>query len=74
VVTQREEISGPPKYLTTDWEAAEESVKRLRDLHPYLAIPSHGKPMQGEELAKHLALLVRHFKEIAKPEKGRFVE
>lgn len=74
VVTQKEKISGPPKYLTTDWQVAEESVNVLQDLEPSLVIPSHGKPMQGEELARHLDLLVNHFKEIAIPEQGRFVE
>ena len=73
VITHSEQISGPPKYLTTDWKAAEESVRHLMDLKPSLAIPSHGEPMQGEELTKHLELLVTHFDTIAKPEQGRFV-
>lgn len=73
VVTQNEEISGPPKYLTVDWKAAEESVKRLRNLRPSLVIPSHGQPMKGDELTKHLDMLVQHFDEIAVPEQGRFV-
>lgn len=73
VLTQREQISGPPKYLTTDWRAAENSVRHLMDLKPALAIPSHGKPMKGEELTEHLEMLVNHFATIAKPEQGRFV-
>lgn len=73
VITQREHISGPPKYLTTDWTATEKSVKRLSELKPRLAIPSHGQPMEGEELIKHLELLNNHFEEIAKPEQGKFV-
>jgi len=73
VITHHEQISGPPKYLTTDWKAAEDSVKQLMDLKPLLAIPSHGEPMEGEDLTKHLKLLVSHFDKIAKPEKGRFV-
>ncbi len=73
VVTQKETISGPPKYLTTDWDAAEESIKRLKDLKPSLVIPSHGQPMKGEELTRHLEMLVQDFDEIAKPEQGRFV-
>lgn len=73
VLSQSEQISGPPKYLTTDWKAAEDSVKRLQELKPLFAIPSHGKPMKGEELARHLELLTQHFKEIAKPKEGRFV-
>jgi len=74
VITQREQISGPPKYLTTDWKAAEKSVNLLKDLKPSLIIPSHGQPMKGKELTNHLEILVHHFDEIAVPEHGRFVE
>ncbi|MDD4239774.1 MAG: MBL fold metallo-hydrolase [Desulfotomaculaceae bacterium] len=74
VLTQSEQISGPPAYLTTDWQAAEDSVKRLRDLQPSLVIPSHGQPMKGEELKRHLDMLVSNFDEIAVPEQGRFVD
>ena len=74
VITQKEQISGPPAYLTTDWQAAEESVNRLRDLKPSLMIPSHGQPMRGEELSRHLDLLVQQFAESAKPDQGRFLE
>lgn len=73
VITHSEEISGPPKYLTTDWNAAEKSVRTIMDLKPSLAIPSHGEPMKGEELARHLEMLVNNFDTIAKPEQGRFV-
>jgi glyoxylase-like metal-dependent hydrolase (beta-lactamase superfamily II) len=74
VLSQREQISGPPKYLTTDWRAAEDSVKHLYNLKPLLAIPSHGKPMKGVELEKHLEILTQDFKEIAKPQEGRYVD
>lgn len=67
VLTQSEQIGGPPKYFTEDWQAAEESVKKLRNLNPSLVIPSHGKPMQCEELERHLDLLLNNFDEIAKP-------
>lgn len=73
VVTQTEKISGPPAYLTTDWEAAENSVKHLKDLNPSLVIPSHGQPMKGEELREHLEMLVGHFSEIAVPKQGQFI-
>jgi len=73
VLTQDEQISGPPAYLTTDWQAARESVERLQDLNPLLVIPSHGEPMQGDKLTRHLEMLVNHFEEIAVPEEGRFV-
>jgi glyoxylase-like metal-dependent hydrolase (beta-lactamase superfamily II) len=74
VAIQREQISGPPKYLTTDWQAAEESIERLRDLKPQLVITGHGLPMQGEKLTHHLDILVKNFNEIAKPEQGQFVD
>ncbi|WZL74025.1 MBL fold metallo-hydrolase [Clostridiaceae bacterium 35-E11] len=73
VMTHKERISGPPKYLTTDWKAAENSVKILRDLKPNLAIPSHGEPMKGKELTRHLDMLVNNFDEIAVPDQGVFV-
>ena len=74
VITQNEKISGPPKYLTTDWQRAEESVSKLKDLSPSLALPSHGKPMKGDSLKQHLDMLVENFEEIAVPDQGRFVE
>lgn len=74
VLLQKEQISGPPKYLTTDWKAAYESVKKIHDLKPSLVIPSHGQPMRGKELEEHLDLLVNNFEEIAVPEHGRFVD
>lgn len=69
VLTHREEISGPPKYLTEDWRAAEESIKKLRDLKPDIILSSHGEPMKGAEVHRNLEYLVANFDEIAKPEK-----
>jgi glyoxylase-like metal-dependent hydrolase (beta-lactamase superfamily II) len=34
VITQRVELNGPPRYYTSDWEAAKLSVQRLSDLQP----------------------------------------
>ncbi|KQX46034.1 MULTISPECIES: MBL fold metallo-hydrolase [unclassified Paenibacillus] len=73
VFTQEQEISGPPKYFTTDWQAAGDSVRKLRDLHPSLALTGHGKPMNGEELSRELGRLAEDFEKIAIPEEGRFV-
>jgi hypothetical protein len=61
-------------YLTTDWKAAENSIKTLRDLKPKMVIPSHGLPMEGDKLTKHLEMLTAHFQEIAVPNQGRFVD
>ena len=74
VLSQKEQISGPPAYLTTDWDQAEKSIHTLAALKPSLAILSHGLPMKGEELTRHLEMLVHHFSEIAIPEHGRFVD
>lgn len=74
VLTQQEQIKGPPAYLTTDWQAAQKSAERIKNLKPEWAIPSHGLPIKGEELAKHLELLTQHFRDIAVPNQGRFVE
>jgi len=74
VITQSKHVSGPPSYLTTDWQLAEKSINRIKDLNPSIVLPSHGKPIQGKDLNHHLEVLVNHFKEIAVPDQGRFVE
>jgi len=73
VMTQTQEISGPPKYYTTDWDAAFESVKKLEALKPQVVVTGHGLPMSGEELAESLQYLVEHFEEIGRPESGKYV-
>lgn len=74
VVKQEQEISGPPRYYTTNWEAARESVEKLKELNPTTAITGHGIPMSGEKLSESLDKLVNNFDEIAKPDYGRFVD
>ena len=73
VYTQKKEISGPPKYFTTDWIAAKESVKELEALKPTVAITGHGLPMRGEELTKSLRKLVDKFDQIALPNQGKYL-
>jgi glyoxylase-like metal-dependent hydrolase (beta-lactamase superfamily II) len=73
VIMQEQEISGPPKYFTTDWDAAQESVRKLQALNPSAAVTGHGIPMSGEMLSQELAALVQDFKRIAVPAHGRFV-
>lgn len=73
VVTQHQHISGPPKYFTTDWDAALLSVKKLAELEPEVAVTGHGLPMSGEELNESLMDLVNHFEEIAVPKEGKYV-
>lgn len=73
VFTQEQEISGPPRYLTTDWEAARSSVKKLEALKPSVAVTGHGLPMKGERLAANLEKLVNEFDKIAIPDYGKYV-
>jgi glyoxylase-like metal-dependent hydrolase (beta-lactamase superfamily II) len=73
VLVQEQEISGPPMYFTTDWEAAKRSVLLLEELKPNLAITGHGFPMFGEELTLNLKKLADNFDQIAVPKHGRYV-
>lgn len=74
VLIQDKEVNGPPRYLTTDWDAAWESVKRLQVLNPQTVIPGHGSAMEGEELKEGLQELVQGFRELAIPDHGKFVK
>ncbi|MGU3369735.1 MBL fold metallo-hydrolase [Bacillus mycoides] len=74
VFTQEQEISGPPRYLTTDWEAAKESVIKLEELKPLVAVTGHGMPMSGELLTTNLKTLVNEFDKIAVPDYGRYLD
>jgi glyoxylase-like metal-dependent hydrolase (beta-lactamase superfamily II) len=73
VLTQEQEISGPPRYFTTDWNAAKKSVEKLEALKPRFAVTGHGLPMTDELLSGSLAELVRDFDRIALPDFGKYV-
>lgn len=73
VLSEAKEINGPPKYLTTDWIAAEASVRSLSSLNPSIILSSHGMPMKKEEFMNQLDELVKHFKELAKPSEGKYI-
>lgn len=73
VLVQKTEIQGPPRYLTTDWQVAWDSVKKLEALKPQLAVTGHGSAMEGEELSAGLQKLVQEFDKIAIPDHGRYV-
>jgi len=74
VLVQKKEVNGPPRYLTTDWKAAYESVRMLEALHPETAITGHGQVMRGAALATGLRQLVDHFQDLAVPDHGKFVD
>jgi glyoxylase-like metal-dependent hydrolase (beta-lactamase superfamily II) len=74
VLVQKEEVCGPPVYLTTDWGAALDSVKRLELLKPEILIPGHGTAMQGAELRQGLEDLLANWNEKAVPDHGKWVK
>lgn len=74
VLIQKKEVNGPPRYLTTDWQAARESVLKLQALEPAIVIPGHGSAMEGNDLKEGLDSLALHFDEIALPDHGKFVD
>lgn len=73
VLVQKTELHGPPVYLTTNWEKAEESVEKLQSLNPKYAVTGHGPHMEGEELQNGLRDLVNDFGIKEVPTHGQFV-
>src|SRR5699024_9304182 len=67
VLMQTPEVNGPPRYLTTDWNKAEDSVEKLMTLKPAIAITGHGQPMSGDELSGGLKALESDFAQVAIP-------
>jgi len=74
VVTQKQHVSGPPKYFTIDWDAAEHSINTLLALNPQVAATGHGYPMYGDELLSGLKSLSVNFRSEAVPHYGRYVK
>ena len=72
--SQKQSQNGETAYATIDWSAARNSIQRLLDLNPSLAIPSHGKPMRGEELSGRLQKLLGQMNEMVKPYPGFYTE
>ena len=65
---QPAELHGPPSYFTSDWAAAERSVKKLAGLEPETVAPGHGKPLTGANVAEALQELAERFTQVAVPE------
>ncbi|MGZ5246085.1 MAG: MBL fold metallo-hydrolase, partial [Flavitalea sp.] len=74
VITQKKQLSGPPKYFTYNWISAESSVKKLAELDIQVAATGHGKPMSGDDLRDGLYNLSKNFTELAVPLHGRYVD
>lgn len=73
VLIQQKEMNGPPRYFTTDWQSAWESVRILEKLNPKGVVTGHGLPMFGEELTVGLRNLVRNFDKVAIPDYGKYI-
>jgi glyoxylase-like metal-dependent hydrolase (beta-lactamase superfamily II) len=74
VLSQRQEIHGPPMYFTPDWGASAQSAGKLADLDPQTVATGHGPPMTGPAAAAALHDLVANFNERAVPRHGRYVD
>lgn len=72
VLTQSENLQGPPRYFTTDWSAAKRSVETLVLLNPQTIGPGHGLPMSGEEVKHGLPKLLQEFDQVAVPDYGKY--
>ncbi len=67
-ITQPAELHGPPSYFTSDWSAAQVSVRKLAGLGPKTVAPGHGKPLAGAEVPEALYKLANDFERVAVPE------
>ena len=73
VMEQRPRVSGPPRYYTTDWQAAARSVRELALLEPETVVTGHGPRLRGEAMRGALRLLAGDFDTLARPDDGRYV-
>lgn len=73
VLIQKEEVCGPPVYLTTNWSQARQSVEKLAALNPQILVPGHGTAMSGAELKSGIDQLLAKWEEFAVPDHGRWV-
>ena len=70
---QYKKLSGPPKYLTSDWLSAASSVEQLANLEPEIVATGHGSPMRGAGMRKSLHNLAHNFTKLAIPSTGRYI-
>src|SRR5258706_6622869 len=73
VLTQIQQVNGPPAFFTIDWAAAGKSVQALAGWEPQAAATAHGVPMSGPQLIDQFNALSTEFDEIAVPARGRYV-
>lgn len=68
-LTHRRHLSRPPAPLTTDWQAARESLRTLAGLDPLLLFTGHGAPLYGTRVPTELARLAQ---DLEVPANGRY--
>lgn len=73
VMTQKEEVSGPPKYFTPDWVTSANTVKAILELKPEIIASGHGHTLYGDKAIRGLERLSRNFWHSGIPSKGRYV-
>ncbi|WP_183560297.1 MBL fold metallo-hydrolase [Mucilaginibacter sp. SP1R1] len=66
-------LSGPPRYITMNWQAAAASVQKIAALNPRTIAPGHGQTMRGRELQEDLQELAANFNDVSVPKHGRYV-
>ncbi|MFC5407776.1 MBL fold metallo-hydrolase [Larkinella bovis] len=74
VMTQKEELHGPPAYFTIDWGAAKRSIQTLAALNPTAAGTGHGKAIRGIQLPQLLEDLIHNFEGREVPQGGRYTK
>jgi glyoxylase-like metal-dependent hydrolase (beta-lactamase superfamily II) len=57
----KQQIAGPPRYATWDWNMAKESVQTLSQLKPQVLASGHGLPMIDPETPEQLHAFARSF-------------
>lgn len=72
VLSQTQQIHGPPAYFTSDWQAARRSIETLARLRPEVAATGHGRPMSGDTLRGGLQELLARWDDFM-PSYGRYV-
>lgn len=70
-LTEPAELHGPPAYFTSDWHAAQRSIRRLASLYPQTLVPGHGRPLAGAEVEAKFSQFAAEFSASPIPKSSR---
>ena len=70
-ITEKQEFCNPAAPFTTDWQAAERSVRLLAELEPNAVAAGHGLPIKRADAARRLKEFAGNFQP---PARGRYVD